>query len=232
MKGKGLSHRVPLIVVLALFILAGTVCAYFNPLNSAKNSKVLFKRDVILAEEVVYYSDKIPDCDLYPEPVRLPAGTRGTIETYITKETASESERGLYLCTLYFPLENGKYRSFDFSTDSASCKERTSDRFDTPYVDEIHISKLSTYKALISDYNQAVDKALGEIAKERNSARIKGAVTVMVRNIIISAGIFVVHWLIVRKGRSAAFLFWIFAGIDTCLIILAVFNYLIWSSIG
>ena len=229
MKGKGLSGRVPLIVMLAVFVISNTFSMYFNLFIDIRGVSVKWEYQASLAEDVVYYNDKASYANEYTEPVLFPKGTEITLEEYITRDSEIVEKDGSYEC--YFGkaivhLPNGEVKHADVVSNMGDCTENTNDSFDTPYYSAIHISKLEDYQRVLSDYEEAQEDCLKKEAKERTVFAWIGLISA----VAISAVVLIIRRILVQKGRSAGFLFWIFLVVDCVLLLYSVLRILMWIS--
>ena len=215
--------------MLAVFVISNTFSMYFNLFVDIRGVKIRWEYQASLVEDVVYFNDRVSYGNEYTEPVLFPKGTEITLEEYITADSVIVEKDGSYNC--YFDkaiihLPNGEVKHADVVSNMGECTEHTYDLFDTPYYSAIHISKLEDYQRVLSDYEEAKEECIKKEAKERTVFAWIGLISA----VAISAVMLIIRRILVQKGRSAGFLFWIFLVVDCVLLLYSVLRILMWIS--
>ncbi len=230
MNGKGLSGRVPLIVLILVFIASGALSMFFNPWIDIKGVSITWEMQTTLTEDVVYYTSDIKYVKEYPEPVLFPKGTKIKLTKEITTDTVKDEEDGFidsdfYGAVVY--LNNGQIKHAVIITSGrASSIEPLYDEYDFAYVDAIHISLLEDYEDVLSQY----EEAKRECVEKETKTRTLNALLSFIVTIPFSVLMLIIRRKRVQSGKSAGFLFWICLGVDCYLLIYGVIRLLVWIS--
>ena len=189
MKDVGTNKRVPLIVLLAVFVIGSTFIAYslthlFEPLRTVSYEKDFYQTDIVFSEDIECL-DKISQVRLEIEmaskndkPMEIKPITFSKGKTYELKAYVYFSVVNMnWHCVDGIQIRNddGKWVKIDFAEGAGESKEYHNGCLDGTYVTVIGFDKLESHEKVLSEYKKARDDIFSSYRNEETlrAARIR-----------------------------------------------------------
>ena len=240
MKDVGKNKRVPLIVLLVIFVI-GSVYAclavndYLSRATTSYSEGDFFSTDISFTEDIEcvdYYSLVKWEID-----EAMGNEKRDELKT-VTVQKGKKYKLKNDLLIVFTGKNNTEYRDYKFRiilddhndlpidlySRDGKIKEFHNEYLDGTYYTSLPMSKVESYEEVVSEYEKAKDDYIASQKRSIELASIlKDAILPLAGSVAVAAVVLLIHRSLTVKGRSATPLVVIFAILDLPLVLLSVF---------
>ncbi|MBR5181575.1 MAG: hypothetical protein IKT20_01870 [Clostridiales bacterium] len=237
MKDVGKNKKVPLIVLLVIFVIGSVyVCVavpgYLLRANTSYYEYDFFSTDISFTEDIKFIDTvsltrrQIEDAMGNKELSEINTVTIQKGKKYKLKSDLmifTKGEKREYRDQFKIVFDDHKSHSVDLYSHDGKTEEFHNEYLDGTYYTDIPMSKAESYEELLSEYKKAKDDY---IASQRRSITMSDILSVIVPlavSLAISAVVLIIHRVLTVKGISATPLVVLFAILDVPLVLLSVF---------
>ena len=220
MKDVGKNKKVPLIVLLVVFVIGSTIIAYFltqlfEPARTVWYEKEYYRTDIVFSEDIECL-DKISQVNLEIEmaskndnpkeinPITFRKGKVYELKAYVQFSAVNMN----WHCDDYIRVcrDDGKWVRIDFSKSAGESKEYHNGFLDGTYVTVIGFDKLESHEKVFSEYKKARDEILSSYRKEEAlravRIRILPVCLTLIATLAVSASVLFFRKRLTAAGKS------------------------------
>ena len=180
MKDVGKNKRVPLIVLLVIFVIGSAINAYFGTLlfepsrtvcyeKEYYRTNIVFSEDIECLDNISQVNLEIDKAFKNDNPTEIKPITFKKGEVYELKAYVQFSAVNMnWHCKDYIRVsrDDGKWAQIDFSKSAGESKEYHNRFLDGTYVTVIGFDKLESREKVLSEYQKARDEIISSYRKE------------------------------------------------------------------
>lgn len=238
MKDVGKNKRVPLIVLLVIFVICNVyVClavneylsrattSYFE--NDFYSTEISFTEDIECVDNITWVNWQIDEAMGNKERSEIKIVTVQKGKKYKLKSDLMIMVRGkkrdYRVQNTRIDLDDHKSLSVDLYARDGKIEEIHNEYLDGTYYTQLPMSKVESYEKVLSECEKALDDYIASQKRGITREDVLSAIVPLIVSVEVAAVFLLIHRVLTVKGRSSMVLVVIAAILDVPLILLSVF---------